>query len=145
MKNSKKSTLITKADIDASLVQAPVQGKHLLEPFKAFDKANSLPMNILEDMAVDNKAEVHTHEADLWLCMEGEVTFVHGGELVDSKPKDNKDGTFDNRELSAEVIKGGTEVVLKAGDWPYIPGGEPHKHKKTGVARLVIIKIPEAK
>lgn len=143
MQNSKKSVLITKADVDATLKQPPVQGKHLLEPFKAFAKANSLPMNILEDIAVDNKAEVHTHEADLWLCMEGEVTFVHGGELVDPKPKDNKDGTFDNRELSSQEIKGGTEVVLKSGDWFYIPAGEPHKHKTTSVARLVIIKIPK--
>lgn len=142
-KKGNKSVLIASSDIKGVLNQAPVQGKRLLDPLKAFSKAEGVPFNILEDKNVDNDAEVHTHEADLWYCLEGEVTFVVGGEMVDPKPKDNKDGTFDNRELKSKEIISGTEISMKAGDWLWIPAGEPHKHKTDSVARLVIIKIPQ--
>ena len=33
-------------------------------------------------------------------------------------------------------------MILKQGDWLWIPAGEPHQHSATGTARLVIIKIP---
>ncbi len=137
-----KSVLITSDNVKGILAQASVPGKRLLDPLKSFSKSNGMPINILEDKIVDNDAEVHTHEADIWHCLEGEVIFVVGGEMVDPRPKDNKDGTFDNRELKSKEIKGGTEVPMKAGDWLWIPAGEPHKHKTDGTARLVIIKIP---
>jgi uncharacterized RmlC-like cupin family protein len=50
---------------------------------------------------------------------------------------------IDDREWKAKEIKGGTEVVMKPGDWLWIPAGEPHQHKTSTKARLVIIKVPK--
>lgn len=137
------SVFIPKSEIDQTLATPSTQGKRLLEPFKAFAAANKLPFNILEDNAVSNEAEVHHHEADLWLCLEGSVRFVTGGEMVDPWFKKLADGTEDQREVKAKEIRGGTESVLNPGDWLWIPAGQPHLHVCEGVARLVIVKIPK--
>lgn len=135
--------MIKKEDIEKTLKSPSSQGKRLLEPLKIFSKENSIPLNVLEDNNVVNEAEVHKHEADLWCCLEGEVTFIYGGEIVNPWVKKNADGTLDEREIKAKEIIGGTEVLLKPGDWLFIPAGEPHMHKTDGVARLIIIKIPK--
>ena len=135
--------MIKKEDIEKTLKSPSSQGKRLLEPLKIFSKENSIPLNVLEDNNVVNEAEVHKHEADLWCCLEGEVTFIYGGEIVNPWVKKNADGTLDEREIKAKEIIGGTEVLLKPGDWLFIPAGEPHMHKMDGVARLIIIKIPK--
>lgn len=137
-----KCLVIRKGEIDKTLASVPTPGKKLLEPLKSLAAVNKLPMNILEDKEVSNEAEVHKHEADLWLCLEGEVTFIYGGELVNPLAKKNPDGTQDVREWKAKEIKSGTEVVLHPGDWLWIPTGEPHQHKCVDIARLAIIKIP---
>ncbi len=143
MENTDKCFVIKKEDIDNTLKTSPVDGKKLLEPFKTLAKENNLPINILENSNVSNEAEVHTHEADLWLCLEGEVEFVYGGEMVNPRFKQNPDGSIDEREIKAGEIKNGTSVVLHPGDWLWIPAGQPHLHKCAGVSRLVIIKIPK--
>ena len=138
-----KCVLIRKEEINKSLTSAPTQGKKLLEPFKSFAAANKLPFNILEDHEVlNNDAEIHTHESDLWLCLEGEVKFIYDGELVNSWAKKNADGTLDEREWKAKEIRGGTETILKPGDWLWISAGQPHQHNCSNTARLAIIKIP---
>jgi quercetin dioxygenase-like cupin family protein len=139
------SVHIEKSLIDETLATAPVPGKKLLEPLKSFTKANGVPVNILEDSEVENKAELHRHEADLWHCLSGEVRFELGGELVDPVAKIRPDGTIDDREWKGSAITGGREVTLHAGDWLWIPAGEPHRHGSTGTARLVVVKIPLAK
>lgn len=136
-----KCVYVEKDKIDETLASEPVQGKRLLEPLKTFAKEHGLPMNILEDKDVSNEAEVHMHEDDLWHCLEGEATFIYGGEMVEPWFKKNPDGTEDKREVKANEIKGGTEKVLRSGDWLWIPAGEPHQHKCVGTSRLVIIKI----
>lgn len=136
-----KCVYVEKDKIDETLASEPVQGKRLLEPLKTFAKEHGLPMNILEDKDVSNEAEVHMHEGDLWHCLEGEATFIYGGEMVEPWFKKNPDGTEDKREVKANEIKGGTEKVLRSGDWLWIPAGEPHQHKCVGTSRLVIIKI----
>ena len=119
-------------------------GKKNLEPFIAFAKAKNLPFNILEDHRVTtNNAEVHLDEADLWLCLEGEVTFVCDGELVEPCFSKKADGTPNERELKSKAINGGTTHVLKSGDWLWIPAGVPHQHSAADIARLIIIKIPK--
>lgn len=138
-----QSVVIKKEDIEKTLDSSSIQGKRLLEPLKTFSKEYGVPLNVLEDNNVVNEAEVHKHEADLWCCLEGSVTFIYGGEMVNSWVKKNVDGSLDEREIKAKEITGGTEVLLKPGDWLYIPAGEPHMHKTEGVARLVIIKIPK--
>jgi mannose-6-phosphate isomerase-like protein (cupin superfamily) len=139
------SVHIGKELIEETLAVAPAPGKKMLEPLKSFAKANGVPLNILEDKEVENKAELHRHEADLWQCLSGEVRFELGGELVNPVAKTNPDGTTDECEWKGDAIKGGREVVLKAGDWLWIPAGEPHRHGSAGTARLVIVKIPLAK
>ena len=135
-------SVIKKEMIDEMLTLSSEQGKRLLEPLKTFSSKEGLPINVLEDTNVSNDAEVHRHEADLWLCLSGEVTFICGGELVQGTPRTLKDGTVDEREWKAKEIKGGKETVLKAGDWLHISAGVPHQHRATGTAKLVIIKIP---
>ncbi len=78
--------------------------------------SKEFPVGILEDTDVsDNLAEVHAKEADLWLGLEGEIEFI-----VDGK-----------------------KIIVRKGDWLYIPAGVPHQHNKpAGTARLAIIKIP---
>lgn len=142
--NPTMCVLVRKSKIDKTLLVKPESGKRSLEPFRTFAKTNELPFQILEDTAVDSIAEVHGHEADLWLCLEGEVTFTFGGELVDGYLKKNPDGSVNKREWQAKEIKGGTTEILRPGDWLWIPAGEPHKHACAGTARLVIIKIPQA-
>lgn len=138
-----KCVLIRNEKIAETLDGTPTVGKKLLEPLKSFSVANKLPLNILEDVGVlNNEAEVHKHEGDLWLCLEGEVKFIYGGELVDPWMKKLSDGITDDRELRAKEIRDGTESVLKPGDWLWIPAGQPHKHTCAGIARLAIIKIP---
>lgn len=129
-------------EIIKTLSQEAVPGKRLLEPLKSRALAEQLPINILEDTKVSNEAEVHRHEGDLWYCIEGEVTFVYGGELVEPWAKQLPDGGTDDYEIKAKEITNGTEAVLKPGDWLWIPAGQPHLHKTAGTARLVIIKIP---
>lgn len=125
---------LSKKEIDKILAAKPVQGKRMLMAI-----AEGRPFGILEDTEVSNEAEVHKLEGDLWHCLEGEVEFVCGGELVDSWVRESSGGN----ELGGKDIKGGTSMVLKNGDWLWIPAGEPHMHKTSGTARLVIIKIPK--
>ncbi len=143
--NTNTCVLIRKETIDETTntpySESPV--KKLLEPLRALSLSGKVPLNILEDVNINNEAEIHKHEADLWLCLDGEVTFIYGGEMVDPWVKKNADGSTDDREWKAKEIKGGTEVILKPGDWLWIPAGEPHQHKTTGKARLAIIKIPK--
>lgn len=138
-----KCILVRKEEIDKTLAAPPVVGKKLLEPLKSFSTVSNLPFNILEDAnLLENDAEVHKREGDLWFCLEGEVKFIYGGELVESWTVKNSDGTLNENEIKAKEIKSGTEAVLKPGDWLWIPAGQPHKHLCPGITRLVIIKIP---
>lgn len=135
--------VVRKEDVDGTLAQKPVAGKHLLEPLKSFSATNALPLNILEDCGVkSNDAEVHEYEGDLWLCLEGEARFVVDGELVNPKSRMKSDNSPVPGERYAQAILGGSEVILKPGDWLWVPPGQPHQHFAEGIARLMIIKIP---
>lgn len=141
--NQKTSFVVRKADIAKTLKTKPANGKRLLEPLKSIAATHALPFNILEDKNVANDAEVHTREGDLWYCLEGSVTFICGGKMVAPWHGKSADGTDNPNELKARKIKGGKEMVLKPGDWLWIPAGVPHSHHTKGTARLVIIKIPK--
>lgn len=131
---------VPKAKVDEALAKGPKQGKHLLPPL---DWKDGFPVGILEDSEVSNEAEVHRHEADLWICLGGEVEFiVGGGEMVDPWAKELPGGGTDDREIKAKEIKGGTSYNMKEGDMLHIPAGQPHLHKTEGTARLYIVKIP---
>ncbi|OGZ12573.1 MAG: hypothetical protein A3D67_04165 [Candidatus Lloydbacteria bacterium RIFCSPHIGHO2_02_FULL_51_22] len=134
--------VVRKADIAKTLNTKPTDGKKLLEPLKSIAAAQALPFNVLEDKNVSNDAEVHTHESDLWFCLEGSVLFVCGGEMVAPWYGKKADGTENPNELKAKTIKGRKKTVLKPGDWLWIPAGVPHSHSAKGTARLIIVKIP---
>ena len=142
MKDKQKSFVIRKTDIAKTLKTKPTDGKKLLEPFKTIAAIHTLPLNILEDKNVANDAEAHKYEGDLWQCLQGKVSFVCGGTLVRPWHGKKADGTENKNELKAKTIKGGEKMILKQGDWLWIPAGVPHSHSAKGVARLVIIKIP---
>lgn len=137
-----KSVFVQKKLIDDTLASRnPDAGKRLLEPLRTFAAENKLPVNILEDKDVlQNEAEVHRYEGDLWHCVEGEITFVCGGEMVEPWAKKLADSGIDDREIKAKEIVNGSEIIMRPGDWLWIPAGEPHTHRGTG--RLFIIKIP---
>jgi mannose-6-phosphate isomerase-like protein (cupin superfamily) len=119
-----ETTFIPKVLIDETLSSKPAQGKRELEPLKSFSIAHGVPLHILEDTDVISPGEVHANEADLWICISGEVIFTCGG------------------TLTGDVIEGGTEYVLHEGDVLHIPAGIPHAHRSVGTARLYIIKVP---
>ena len=67
-------------------------------------------------------AEWHEKEADIMFISAGNVTMVYGGSIVDAK-------TTGPGEMRGPSIKGGTEVVLAAGDALHIPAKVPHMMK----------------
>lgn len=139
------SVFIPRSQVDAALSEKPEQGKRLLKPPKSIWQTQGMPINVLEDHSVSNDAEVHRHEADLWICLQGEVEFVVGGEMVNPWAKELQNGGIDDREIKAREIRDGTSYILHEGDILWIPAGEPHLHKTDGTARLYIIKIPTLK
>lgn len=134
--------VLRREKVRRALAKPPVSGKNLLEPVKTFAEKTGFPMKVLEDTNVANDAEVHAHEGDFWVCLEGSVTFVCGGEMADPWFKRLPDGSEDRREIKAKKIRGGAEVILREGDYLWIPAGVPHQHRCTGTARLTIVKIP---
>ena len=142
MSDVNQHTLIRKEDIAEALASESQVGARLLEPLRTLSSQRGVPLNILEDREVSNDAEVHKQAADLWYCLEGEVRFVCGGELVSPLVRKNPDGTPNPSEMKAGEIRGGVEVSMRPGDWLWVPAGVPHQHSSSSVARLVIIKIP---
>src|SRR5436305_9483213 len=65
-------------------------------------------------------AEVHEHEADIFVVQEGEAAIVTGGRVVD--PKAEKAG-----EIRGSSISGGERHTVSAGDIIHIPAGVPHQ------------------
>jgi mannose-6-phosphate isomerase-like protein (cupin superfamily) len=136
------SVFIPASKVDAALKTNPEQGKRLLEPLKSIWQEHGTPINVLEDHKVSNEAEVHRHEGDLWICLQGEVEFVVGGEMINPWAKVLPDGGVDDREIKSKEINDGTSHTLYKGDILWIPAGEPHLHRTEGTARLYIIKVP---
>jgi mannose-6-phosphate isomerase-like protein (cupin superfamily) len=65
-------------------------------------------------------AEVHEHEADIFVVESGEASLLTGGKLVN--PHAEKPG-----ELRGPSIDGGERHPLAAGDIVHIPAGVPHQ------------------
>jgi mannose-6-phosphate isomerase-like protein (cupin superfamily) len=65
-------------------------------------------------------AEVHEHEADIFVVQSGEATVVTGGKLINGKAQ--KPG-----EIRGTSIDGGERHALAAGDIIHIPAGVPHQ------------------
>ncbi len=65
------------------------------------------------------QAEVHTRDADLIYVLDGSVTFVTGGTVVDPK-------MIAPDEIRGARIEGGTARTLRKGDVIVVPAGTPH-------------------
>jgi mannose-6-phosphate isomerase-like protein (cupin superfamily) len=120
-------------------------GKQNPEPLKSTAKSESIPASILIERNVhegQNPAELHRHEADLWICLEGSLTFKLGGRLLSPIIKTSSTGVKNELEIVGSGIEGGVEETITANDILYIPEGVPHSHwTNDGAARLWIIKI----
>lgn len=138
IKKNKNFELISHKLIKQTLANKPFQGKHHLEPLRKLVLAKNLPFSLLEDHAItETESEIHLHEHDLWHCLGGEATFTCGGKLI--KPWVRKGSA--GKELGGHGIKNGTKVKIQAGDWLWIPAGQPHQHIAAKTARMMIIKI----
>ena len=140
----KKSLIFRKAEIHAALEANPLQGKHMLEPLKSIAEAHNLPFNIIELSAHTNNVEVHAYISDIWFCLEGEVKFLCGGIMQKPHTRVRFDGTLDETEVRATGLEDAEEIIMKPGDWLWIPAGEPHQHVTENTARLIIIKVPKS-
>jgi mannose-6-phosphate isomerase-like protein (cupin superfamily) len=65
-------------------------------------------------------AEIHSNWSDHIFIQEGEASFVIGGVAVDAK--DTAPG-----EKRGTAIKGGAMMVMRPGDYLFIPPGTPHQ------------------
>ena len=65
------------------------------------------------------QAEVHTRDTDIIYVLDGSVTFVTGGALVDPKE-------IGADEIRGSRIEGGTLHALNSGDVIVVPAGTPH-------------------
>lgn len=137
-----RAIYIPKSKVDETLAASPIQGKKLLESLKSLAAETGAPLNIIELDHHTNVPEAHTYLDDLWYCIEGEVRFFVGGTMIEPRTRTAPDGTLDETEMRAKSIEGGKEIVIRPGDWLWIPAGEPHQHITEGTARLFIIKIP---
>lgn len=132
---------VSRADIGRVLLISPVVGKRMVPPF---DNFNERPFGIVEDHELNIGApEVHTHEDDLWIGLDGEAVFILGGELVEPTFRKFKDGNEDPREIKGKDIIGGKKIIVRPGDILWIPAGIPHMHTASGTARLLIYKNPK--
>ena len=66
------------------------------------------------------QAEVHDSWSDNIFIQDGEASFVTGGVAVDAK--DSAPG-----EKRGTSIKGGTTMVMRPGDYFFVPAGTPHQ------------------
>ncbi len=134
---------IPKSVTDETLAVPAMPGKHILEPFKS--ASVGAKTYILEDCEVDNKCEVHRNEADLWTCLQGEVEFEVGGELIEPYVRKHANGSDDVFEVRSNPgnIRGAEKYTLRPGDLLFIPAGVPHAHRTQGTARLYFTKIPQ--
>lgn len=80
-------------------------------------------------------AEVHVKDADLIYVIEGSVTFVTGGTVVDGK-------TTAPDEIRGTSIEGGESRTLSKGDVIIVPRGVPHWFKEVpGTFLYYVVKV----
>ena len=81
------------------------------------------------------QAEVHTRETDVIYVLDGEVTFVTGGHVVDPKP-------IAPDEIRGPGIQGGQARKLTKGDVIIVPAGVPHWFKDVpSEFRYYVVKV----
>lgn len=88
----------------------------------------------------DGGGELHQSFADMFTILDGHVTLVTGGEVVD--PKTTAPG-----EIRGASVKGGTRQELKPGDMVHIPAGTPHQMlvAEGETVTYFVVKIEESR
>lgn len=90
-------------------------------PFAAQDLARyGNHYTMLAQREATGSAEVHEHEADLFVIQGGEATLVTGGKVVNGRAE--KAG-----EIRGSSIQGGERHRVATGDIIHIPAGVPHQ------------------
>jgi len=81
------------------------------------------------------QAEVHLKDTDIIYVLEGSVTFVTGGEALDTK-------TTAPDEIRGSAIRGGDTRRLGKGDVIVVPSGVPHWFKEVpGPFLYYVVKV----
>lgn len=75
---------------------------------------------MLAQREATGSAEVHEHEADIFVVETGSADLITGGTVV--KPQTQKPG-----EIRGSSIQGGEKHEIAAGDIIHIPAGVPHQ------------------
>jgi mannose-6-phosphate isomerase-like protein (cupin superfamily) len=75
------------------------------------------------------QAELHDTETDIMFFIEGEITMVYGGTVIDGK-------VTAPGQIRGSGITGGTEVKLGPGDVLHIPAKVPHQMKLAPGAKV---------
>jgi mannose-6-phosphate isomerase-like protein (cupin superfamily) len=82
----------------------------------------------------DGLAELHEHESDLYLVVEGEATLISGGTMLDRKVKSAG-------EFTGSGILNGQSQLLKKGDVVHITPNIPHQLKvRTGQSFIYFVQ-----
>lgn len=104
---------------DLAAIRSKLEQKRA--PFAAQDLArygNHYTMLAFRDAT--GSAEVHEHEADIFIVENGEATLVTGGKIVNGHTQ--KPG-----EIRGTTIDGGERHQVATGDIIHIPAGVPHQ------------------
>lgn len=79
--------------------------------------------------------EVHEHDTDIFYVLEGQATFVTGGQVVEPKPSGPA-------EIRGKEITGGTPRNLVKGDIIVVPSGVAHWFKDVkGPFVYLVVKV----
>lgn len=79
--------------------------------------------------------ELHTTDTDIYFVLEGTMTMVTGGTIVNPK-------TISPNQIRGTDIKGGETRQLSKGEVMIIPHGVPHWHKEVpGTFVYLVVKI----
>ncbi len=96
-------------------------------------------VNAAHRAPVDQVANLHEAQAELFIVMDGAATMVTGGKLVGA----TRNGT----NLAGKSIEGGTRQRLAKGDFFIVPAGVPHWFTEIAPSGLNVVQLylPNAK
>lgn len=91
---------------------------------------------MLAQREATGSAEVHEHEADIFVIEAGQAVLITGGKMVNAHTE--KPG-----EIRATSIEGGEKHEVSSGDIIHIPAGVPHQLQieKTKPFTYFVVKV----
>lgn len=136
------ATAFTARLVAADLPPPPKEVMHLdhAKVDDAIAKGMSLAQNSSFKISTSRRtgpgvAEVHEHDTDIFYVLEGQATFVTGGQVVEPKASGPA-------EVRGKEITGGTPRNLVKGDIIVVPSGVAHWFKDVkGSFVYLVIKV----